>query len=119
MIKDALKKQTIKERDKEIVLEFKRRFTDDIRTLVTKLITFGSRARGEATEDSDLDIVVLVTTKTPDIERKMEDIAYRVMWHYDFKPMIALKVFAESQFNDASTRGFSFYMHVQEEGISV
>lgn len=119
MIKENLEKQTINGRDKEIVLEFKRRFTDDIQTLVTKLIVFGSRARGDATEDSDIDIVVLVTTKTPDIERKMEDIAYKVMWHYDFKPMISLKVIAESQFNDASARGFSFYKHIQEEGVSV
>jgi predicted nucleotidyltransferase len=109
----------MKERDREIILEFKRRLTSDIRNQVKTLIVFGSRARGEEREDSDLDIIALVTDKTPDIEKKLEDIAYTVMWDYDFKPIITLKVFAESQFNDASTRGFSFYKHVEKEGIPV
>ena len=119
MLKGELEKQAIKGRDKEIILAFKRRLTDYVRAFVAKLIVFGSRARGEASEDSDLDLIVLVTAKTPGIERALDDIAYRVMWEYDFKPMIALKVFTESEFNDASARGFSFYQHVLKEGILV
>ena len=119
MIKEELGKQGIKGRDKEIVLAFKRRLTDDIRAVVAKLIVFGSRARGDATEESDLDLIVLVTTKMPDIERALDDIAYRVMWEYDFKPMIALKVFTETEFNGAVARGFSFYKQVLNEGVLV
>lgn len=49
----------------------------------------------------------------------MEDIAYAVMWDYDFKPIISLKVFTESQFNKARAKGFSFYKHIEKEGILV
>ncbi|WKZ20115.1 MAG: nucleotidyltransferase domain-containing protein [Candidatus Jettenia sp. CY-1] len=54
----------MKEKDKEIVLEFKRRLTEDIWAQIEKVIVFGSRARGEETKDSDLDIIVLVREKT-------------------------------------------------------
>lgn len=109
----------MKEKDKEIVLEFKRRLAEDIWVQIEKVIVFGSRARDEETEDSDLDVIVLVREKTPEIEKKLEDVAYRIMWDYDFKPIISLKVFSKSQFNKATARGFSFYKHIQKEGISV
>lgn len=107
------------ERDKEIISEFKRRLAREILGDIKKLIVFGSRARGAATEESDLDMIVLVTDKTPETEKKLEDVAYSVMWDYDFKPIISLKVFTESQFNNAIAKGFSFYKHIEKEGVSV
>ncbi|GAB63513.1 hypothetical protein KSU1_D0204 [Candidatus Jettenia caeni] len=93
--------------------------TEDIRVQIEKVIAFGSRARDEATEDSDLDVIVLVREKTPEIGKRLKDVAYRVLWDYDFKPIISLKVFSKLQFEEATARGFSFYKHIQNEGISV
>ncbi|MBF0505667.1 MAG: nucleotidyltransferase domain-containing protein [Nitrospirae bacterium] len=107
------------DRDKSMVLEFRRRLPSDLQSHLTRLIVFGSRARGEAKEDSDLDIIALVDVKTPEIERHLEDIVYQVMWDHDFKPVISLKVITDSQFTDALKRGFSFYKHVVREGVSV
>ncbi len=61
----------------------------------------------------------LVDNKSSEIERKLEDVAYQVMWDHDFKPIISLKVFAESRFKSAVKRGISFYENVQKEGVSV
>ena len=107
------------EKDREIISELKHRLTDDILTHLKKLIIFGSRARGEAAEDSDIDILAVVTEKSPDMEKKLDDIAYAVMWDYDFKPIISIKVTSESQFNEALAKGFSFYRHIEKEGVSV
>ncbi|MEI8172269.1 MAG: nucleotidyltransferase domain-containing protein [Deltaproteobacteria bacterium] len=52
-----------------------------------KFIRYGSRARGTDAEDSDLDLVALVDEKTPEIESALDDLAYGVMWDYDFKPV--------------------------------
>ena len=106
-------------KDKELILEFRKRLSSDIEKHLKRLIVFGSRVRGEAAEDSDLDVIALVDAKTPEIEKKLEDIVYQVMWDHDFKTIISLKVFAESQFNSALTKGFSFYRHIEQEGISV
>lgn len=106
-------------RDKQIVADFKHRIPSDLAPMVKKIIVFGSRARGEEREDSDLDLAVLVSEKNPKLERQLSDTAYQVMWDHDFQPIISLKVFAESRFNDLLARGFSFYRHVQSEGISL
>lgn len=107
------------ERDKELILEFKSRLPLDLKRHLRKLIVFGSRVRGEASEDSDLDIIVLMDEKAPEIEKKLEDIAYQVMWDYDFRPIISLKVFSESQFYNAINKGYSFYRNIEKEGVSV
>lgn len=107
------------EKDRTLILEFKKRLSADLKENIKRLIIFGSRVTGVAAEGSDLDVIALVDEKTPEIERQLEDIAYQVMWDYDFKPMISLKVLAVSQFNDALSRGFSFYKHVEKEGVAI
>jgi len=107
------------EKDKALLLEFKKRLSPDLKGHLKRVVAFGSRVKGNATEDSDLDVITLVDQKTPGIERELEDIAYQVMWDHDFKPVISLKVFAESRFYDALNKGFSFYKHVESEGVVV
>ena len=109
----------MKENDKALVLELKNRLPADLKTHLRNLILFGSRATGEATEYSDLDVIALVDEKTDDIEKRFEDIAYEVMWDHDFKPIISLKVLAESRFYDALNKGYSFYKNIESAGVSV
>lgn len=107
------------EKDKALILEFKSKLPLNLARHLKRIIIFGSRAKGKATEDSDLDVIVLVDKITSDIEKCLNDTAYQVMWDHDFKPIISLKVFAEAKFNNAISKGFSFYRHVEKEGISV
>ncbi len=107
------------ERDKALMLDFKKRLPKEAGKHLKQLIVFGSRARGNAAEDSYLDAIALVDEKTLEIEQKFDDIVYQVMWDHDFKPIISLKVFAESQFDNALKRGFSFYRYIEKEGISI
>ena len=107
------------ERDRQIVAEFKRRISADVLSHVRRIIVFGSRATGKATEDSDLDIIVLVDEKTSGLENSLDDVAYDVMWDHEFKPIISLKVFTEARFKSSRERGFSFYKNVEREGVLV
>ncbi|MEW6621094.1 MAG: nucleotidyltransferase domain-containing protein [bacterium] len=107
------------ERDKSLILDFKRGISHEISQHIRRLIVFGSRVEGKAKEDSDLDLLALVDEKTPEIEKELEDIAYQVMWDYDFKPIISLKVFEESCFYNALKKGFSFYQYVEKEGVPI
>jgi len=84
-----------------------------------KCIVYGSRARGKSNEESDLDILMLVDEKRTEIEQRLEDAAYQIMWNHKFSPIISLKIFAENKFNQALKEGFSFYRNVEQEGIVV
>lgn len=106
------------ENDKQIISEFKARITGAAFDRVRKIIVFGSRVRGDASEDSDLDLMVLVDEMRPGLEQGLQDAAYSVMWDHDFKPIISLKVFTEARYKDALERGYSFYKNVEREGIA-
>ena len=105
------------EKDKELILEFKDKIPQEIKKHLKRVIVFGSRARGESSESSDLDVAVLVDRKNTEVEKKIEDTAYQLMWAHDFKPIISIKIFAQAQFQRALDQEFSFYRHIQEEGI--
>lgn len=107
------------ERDRNLVLEFKKRLPSDVMTHIRKVVAFGSRVRGHGEEDSDLDLLVLVDHKTPELESKIEDIAYQVMWDHDFKPIISIKVFTEAGYLNSLKEGFSFYKTIEREEITL
>jgi len=107
------------EKDKALIDELKKRFPSELISHIKRMIVFGSRARDEAKEDSDLDIFAIVDEKTDKIEKQLKDIAYQAMWDYNFKPIISLKIFSERQFDDALEKGFSFYKHIEKDGISI
>lgn len=107
------------ERDSSLMQEFRRRLPASVAARIRRLIVFGSRVTGGASEDSDLDVLALVDERTPEIERELDDAAYQVMWDHDFRPIISLKVLGESQFQAAVGSGLSFYRHVEKEGVSV
>jgi len=109
----------MKESDRRLVETLKSRLPENTRSHISQVIVFGSRARGEAGEDSDLDVAILVDNKTPEIERAIDDAAYSVMWDNDFTPIVSLKVFQEAKFRKAAEQGFSFYLHVTREGIAI
>jgi predicted nucleotidyltransferase len=107
------------EQDRNIVMELKQRLPVEVKSHLAKLILYGSRARGDAADDSDLDLIALVDEKTPEIENQLEDIAYRLMWDHNFQPIISLKVFSEERFRQATAKGLSFYRNVEREGVEL
>jgi uncharacterized protein len=107
------------DRDSRMLAEFRRRLPDDIQPQMRAILVYGSRARGDAAEDSDLDVVALVEDKTPEIERRLDDIAYDVMWDFDFAPIMSLRVFPYARFYEAAQEGWSYYKNVLAEGLSV
>lgn len=107
------------ERDALIVKKFKDEIPADIRIHIKSILVFGSRARGDARPDSDLDLAVLVDQKTPQLEQTLQDAAYQAMWDFDCEPVISLKVFQKSRFDLAVQKAFSFYRHVMTQGVPV
>ena len=107
------------ERDRNLILEFKKRLPADVMAHIQKVVAFGSRVRGKTEEDSDLDLLILVDRKTSELESKIEDIAYQLMWDHDFKPIISIKVFTEAGYRNSLAEGFSFYKNIEREGVSL
>jgi predicted nucleotidyltransferase len=81
-----------------------------------EVILFGSHARGDATKDSDWDILILVNT--PNYDRSMEDI-YRDPLHdieLDIEEVITVFVRSKDRWETLHAFG-PLYNNVKKEGI--
>ena len=105
------------EGDRSLILEFKGRLPADVMDHIQKVVAFGSRVRGRGEEDSDLDLLILVDQKTSELEAKIEDIAYQVMWDHDFNPILSIKLSTEVGYRNFLREGFSFCKNIEREGV--
>ena len=88
-----------------------------MRVKVHEVRVFGSRARGDATEESDLDVLVVVDYLNHSIEKYISDCA----WESGFSENIIIMPIAISMdtLKNSPIRKSSFIKNVYREGITV
>ena len=83
-----------------------------------EILLFGSAARGEYTEESDIDILVLVVGE---VDRKREfeimDIAYELGLEYDL--IFGILVYSRDFWHSEKARSMSLYRNIEKEGIQI
>ena len=96
---------------KEIAHEFAKTINSD---KIIKIILFGSVARGDDTEESDIDILIVSNYR-----ENIEDvIAEEVAWiMYDKNELISTHIMSEDRF--INTQHFSFLSNVLSEGFEI
>ncbi len=83
-----------------------------------EIILFGSKARGEGSSDSDLDVLILIDHGLNESDRiKITDISYPIEIEYDvvFGKLIRNK----SEWNTPVYQEIPFYRNVNREGVHV
>jgi predicted nucleotidyltransferase len=97
----------------EFLLRIRKRLSSQLKTV--KL--FGSEARGEATDESDIDLFVVVSPYSKETESYILDEAYEVSLQYDV--VITPLVYGEDEVNSHLFQITPFYKNIMEEGISL
>ena len=105
----------MRENDIKIIEKFK--VLVSMRVKVHEVRVFGSRARGDATEESDLDVLVVVDYLNHSIEKYISDCA----WESGFSENIIIMPIAISMdtLKNSPIRKSSFIKNVYREGITV
>lgn len=96
-------------------LEIAREFANEINSEdILKIILFGSVARGDDTEESDIDILIISNYESK-IEPKISDEVFNIIANYN--EYISAQVMSEKVFNE--TKHFSFLTNVMREGVLI
>ena len=102
---------------REIIMSFARKVRRILGKNLKQVILYGSYARGDYTEDSDIDIMVLTTltdTEIEQIETEIYDLAFDFLMDYGVDINVVIK--NEKQFN-YWLGALPFYNNVQKEGV--
>lgn len=104
-------------KEHNIIMEFSRKIKQLMGNSLSKIILYGSYARGDYKADSDIDIMVLTTLTDSEIEKIESDI-YGLAFDFlmDYGVDISIVIKNEKQF-DYWLGAVSFYNNVQREGV--
>lgn len=82
------------------------------------LILYGSRARGDAREDSDYDLLVLVDREA-DMELERAIVDRLVPLEVRTGQVLTVLVYSRAQWDSAQYRAMPFHKNVTREGVAI
>lgn len=91
--------------------------TAPYRGAITKLLLFGSRARGDERPDSDYDVLMIVHNKDRQMINSLYDAIVGCL--LKFGRLISLKIFTEQEWNRLLALKTPFSQAVSKEGIPI
>ena len=105
----------MRDKDRSVALELKNRLAGFVQ--LVDFSVFGSRARGDAAEDSDLDVFVEVETLDKGVKERIQDITWGVGFE-NFR-VISPLIFTRDEIENSPLRSSSVVRAIAEEGLRI
>ncbi len=105
----------LNDNEKKAVESLKSRLTE--RFDVRDMRLFGSKVKGQAGPDSDVDIMIELPKRSPEIESEIDDITFEVNLKND--SFITTVVFGRDELQQGPMKESPLYKAIQKEGIPV
>ncbi len=93
------------------------RLKNELRDDLIQVQLFGSKATGEFTPDSDIDILLIVKKRSEKILDKIAEIHLDIDLQYD--PNISLIIFSEYEYQQNQRLNTPFIKNIQNESIAL
>ena len=105
----------ITENDLKIAGELKQRLSQVVSLVDFKI--YGSRAKGSAGEDSDMDVFIEVEILNRAIKEKIREIA----WEVGFKHLLHISplIFTRHEIEESPLRASDIVRNISEQGVAV
>jgi len=82
-----------------------------------KLVLYGSWATGRSEPNSDVDLLMQFQEVSDDLEEKVNDIIYEIMWEKNFNYFISPYILNGNTYNKLLKTGSTFLANIEDEGI--
>ncbi len=107
---------TLKESEKRALQELKERLLQ--RFLDAEIILYGSKARGDFDEESDIDLLILIESQvTSELEEEITHITYDIELKYD---VVFGKIIENKDFwNSPLANAMPLHWNIDREGVLV
>jgi len=102
-------------RSLEIAHQLKRDIEKEVKVIDMRI--FGSRARGDFQEDSDLDIYIELENNSSEIE----DIIFYIVWKIGFENELVITtiIFTRDELENGPMKFSPIYRNIMREGVAV
>ena len=101
----------------EAIEKYIHRASDRYGNNLGQVILFGSRARGEGDEESDIDMAVIITAGDRHVRRELLDLATEIWLETGIK--ISPLIFSSEEFETLSRMEMGIIATIQKEGIKL
>ncbi len=105
--------------DRLILNELRDRILADVPNTVQRIVLFGSRARGDFGDASDLDVLVVLNECNAVVLERVRTARYEVMQRWQFEPLISLLLLSEQEWQELSRHSAGLKANIEREGLTV
>lgn len=104
-------------KEKEIITKYKDVLLRDYEDQIQNFILYGSKARGDANKESDIDILITLTNYDWKLGDKIRRIGYELDEEIEYK--FSIIVLSESEFENQKREKYQFAHNVIRDGVMI
>lgn len=105
------------EPDRAFLSTYRSRLEESRPGAVLRMLVYGSKARGEARKDSDLDVLLIVADAQAEMKEALRRIGYALDPYGDRQ--VSILAYTESEWRERLEKGLPFQRNVAREGLAV
>lgn len=104
-------------REKPIIEEFKRRIEQQFPGELIWLVLFGSKARGDATPESDVDLLLVIRSDNWRLGDEIRGVGYALELEHGV--VLSIQVISRDHYERLRAGGTQFFQVLEQEGVIV
>jgi predicted nucleotidyltransferase len=116
-VRDALRRARLTRKEQSALRRFREAVEKALGATLVEMKLFGSKARGDARKDSDLDVLVVASSADWRLRDTVTDIATDIL--LDENVCISPKVISTKHYQYLQATGSPFIRNVGQEGVSL